>query len=120
MTERKPMSQARRHAIFTERAIAHNLAPCCVCGGLVHRWKDRWIAEHVTALGIGGRDINTNVGVAHYECALAKTRDDMKAIAKAKRIKARHEGTQRKSRRGFWRPANAVYDWNKQRYVWEN
>lgn len=116
-TPRKKMSTARRHHIFTEAAVMHNQAPCCVCGGLVHRWKERWIAEHITALGIGGQDINTNVAVAHYDCALVKTRQDVKAIAKAKRIKAKHEGTWRKTGRGFWRPQGAFYDWKRGRYV---
>jgi hypothetical protein len=110
-TPRKRMSQKRRQAIFTEHATAHNIAPCCICGRPVHRWNDRWIVEHIRALGLLGRDVNTNCGPAHYECAQAKTHtEDLPRIAKAKRQAV--AGT----RKGWWKPEGAVYDWSARRY----
>lgn len=84
-TPRKRMSAKRRHHIFSEHCTAHHLAPCCVCGRLVHRHKDRWIIEHIRPLALLGDDFNTNCAPAHYECGIAKTAREARTIAKAKR-----------------------------------
>ncbi|TPM25725.1 hypothetical protein [Mesorhizobium sp. B2-3-4] len=85
-TPRRPMSQRRRQAIFSENCTAHNIAPCCLCGDPVHRHEDQWIIEHKRALGLLGPDINTNCAPAHAACGLKKTAEqDLPRIAKAKR-----------------------------------
>jgi hypothetical protein len=110
------MSQKRRHHIFTERSTAHNLAPCCICGRRIHRHDDRWIIEHIRALGLLGRDVNSNCAPAHYACALVKTvEQDMPRIRKARR-QAR-AGMKKIGARGFRKPAGTVYDWRHRRYV---
>lgn len=85
-TPRARMSEKRRQAIFTERTTAHNVAPCCICGRPVHRHDDRLIIEHIRALALCGRDVNTNCAPAHFMCAQIKTaKEDLPRIAKAKR-----------------------------------
>jgi hypothetical protein len=84
-TPRGRMSPRRRQAIFTEHATAHNVAPCCLCGRPIHRHNDQWIIEHKRALGLLGRDVNTNCGPAHEDCRRAKDKRDLGMMAKAKR-----------------------------------
>lgn len=115
-TPRKRMSPARRHHIFSENCTGHNIAPCCLCGEPIHRHDDRWIIEHKRALALLGPDTNPNCGPAHYACAQAKTHtEDLPRIRKAKRQQAA-----KKPSGMFWRPANAVFDWKRGRYVMEN
>ena len=122
-TPRKRMSQKRRQAIFTEHCTAHNVAPCCVCGEPIHRRNDRWIVEHVRPLALLGKDTNPNCAPAHYLCGIAKTTREAPTIAKAKRQARTAEKHPRASRafpeskRGFWKPENAFYDWRLRRYV---
>lgn len=118
-TPRQRMSDKRRQHIFSENCTGHNVAPCCICDKPIHRTNDRWIVEHKRALGLLGRDVNTNCGPAHYDCAQVKTHaEDLPRIRKAKRQQAMHEGSKEISRR-FMRPAGLVYDWQKRRYVRE-
>lgn len=113
-TPRQRMSQKRRHHIFTDHCISHQVAPCVVCGKPVHRFNDRWIIEHVRPLGLLGRDVNTNCGPAHYECGMVKTvTQDMPRIRKARR----QAMAGRKVGSGFRKPAGAVYDWSRRKYV---
>jgi hypothetical protein len=112
-TPRKRMSSKRRHHIFSEHCTGHNVAPCCICGEPIHRTDDRWIIEHVRALALLGRDVNTNCGPAHYDCAMVKTHtQDLPRIRKAKR-----QANRRTSSRGFWKPEGVVYDWKRGRYT---
>jgi hypothetical protein len=41
------------------------------------------------------------MGPAHQKCAIEKTKDDVKVIAKINRVRAKHLGTKTKSQRGF-------------------
>lgn len=109
-TPRRRMSAKRRNHIFSE-----NFGICCLCERKIDRHRDRWIIEHIRALGLCGKDTNPNCGPAHFECAQVKTRtEDMPRIHKAKRQQAAHEG--RKPPNGFWKPEGAVYDWTQRRY----
>ncbi len=110
-TPRLRMSAKRRAHIFSEHATAPTIAPCCVCGQPIHKQRDRWIVEHVRALGLLGPDLNTNCAPAHYACAVEKTRDDISRITKAKR---QSRAGKPKSR---WKPENARFDWKRGRYV---
>lgn len=126
MTENTPrgrMSQKRRHHIFSENCTGHNVAPCCICGRPVHRNDDEWIIEHKRALGLLGRDVNTNCGPAHLACAKEKThKQDLPAIRKAKRqaeagrVRAMTEGCCHGGNT-FRRSAGMAYDWKRGRYV---
>lgn len=118
-TPRERMTEKRRQHIFSENCTGHNVAPCCICERPIHRHNDRWIVEHKRALGLLGRDVNTNCGPAHYSCAQVKTHaEDLPRIRKAKRQQAMHEGTKEISRR-FVRPAGLKFDWQRGRYVQE-
>jgi hypothetical protein len=116
-TPRKRMSAKRRHHIFSEHCTAHHLAPCCLCGKPIHRRRDRWIVEHIRALGLLGADINTNCAPAHFACAAEKTaRQDIPRIAKAKR-QGRAGAPKDKPARSFYVPAGFIYDWRQRRFV---
>ncbi|MBX3583654.1 MAG: hypothetical protein KF810_17345 [Rhizobiaceae bacterium] len=115
-TPRGRMSQKRRQHIFSEHCTGHHVAPCCICGQPIHRHDDEWIIEHKRALGLLGKDSNTNCGPAHKACADVKTaQQDIPAIARAKRMA--QAGAKKKPARGFQVPAGVVFDWKKRRYV---
>ncbi|SDQ98480.1 hypothetical protein SAMN05519103_00308 [Rhizobiales bacterium GAS113] len=78
-TPRKPLSPTKRLAIFELRG-----GICCVCTKPI-RAGERWIDEHVRALGLGGSNDDANRDIAHEKCAAIKTREeDMPRINKAK------------------------------------
>jgi hypothetical protein len=124
-TPRRRMSQKRRQHIFTEHCTAHNIAPCCLCGEPIHRHDDDWQIEHIRALGLLGKDTNTNCAPAHTRCAIEKTHKlDLPMIRKAKRqaaaglAKFATPGLANKPcSRAFWRHEGAVYDWKQGRYT---
>lgn len=124
-TPRGRMSSKRRQHIFSENSTAHNLAPCCICGRLIHRHNDVWIVEHKRALGLLGSDSNPNCAPAHETCRREKDKEDLARIAKAKRqeaagVAAKDNLSQEqviRARRGLNVPAGVVYDWKQRRYV---
>lgn len=144
-TPRGRMSTKRRQHIFTENSKAHNLAPCCLCGRLIHRHNDVWIVEHKCALGLLGSDSNPNCAPAHEDCRRVKDKDDLSRIAKAKRQEAAGvavKGGQHRnlsaaqvsnmghahihspensgilsSKRSLRVPAGVAYNWQLRRYV---
>ena len=65
---------------------------CVLCGRTIDGSRERWIAEHLCALELGGADDLDNMGPAHEGCALIKTKEDHRRAAKAKRQKIRHIG----------------------------
>jgi 5-methylcytosine-specific restriction endonuclease McrA len=67
---------------------------CVVCETPIDGVRERWIAEHIRALELGGADDLSNMRPAHAACALAKTRDDYHRTAQAKRQKIRYLGAQ--------------------------
>jgi hypothetical protein len=125
-TPRGRMSPARRQHIFSENCTGHNVAPCCICGKPVHRHDDQWIVEHKRALGLLGKDTNTNCGPAHVACASEKThKQDLPRIRKAKRMAAAlpcsdhipDAGKKKNPARAFQVPTGVVFDWKQRRYV---
>jgi hypothetical protein len=113
-TPRRPMSRKRRHAIFTEHATSHNVAPCCLCGQPIHRHHHRWIIEHKRALGLLGPDTNPNCAPAHEGCRRVKDKQDVGRIAKAKR---QADAGAIPDKPAFARAADHAYDWRRRRYV---
>jgi 5-methylcytosine-specific restriction endonuclease McrA len=106
------MSQSRRLRIWE----AHS-GICCLCEQKIDGTRDKWIVEHKRALGLGGADDDANCAPAHETCRRLKDRQDVPAIAKAKRMKARHVGAKGPSR---WRkPSGVRFDWRQGRYVKE-
>jgi 5-methylcytosine-specific restriction protein A len=91
MTDRRPLSTARKIAIFVAaKGICH------LCGGYIH--GKPWEVEHVIPLAMGGADDETNMRPAHKVCHAPKTAQDATDIARAKRREARHLGIKRSSR----------------------
>ena len=88
MTRRRLTTQERL-AIFLRR-----LGHCARCGGRI-RPGQRWEIDHITPLGLGGRDAPDNLQVVCAPCHRDKTRRDVSAVAKAKRVEARHWGAYR-------------------------
>ncbi|WP_460452234.1 HNH endonuclease [Alsobacter sp. SYSU BS001988] len=88
MSRRRYTTQERL-AIFLRR-----LGHCARCGGRI-RPGQRWDLDHVVPLALGGRDEPDNLQVVCAPCHRQKTRRDVSAVAKAKRIEARHWGAHR-------------------------
>lgn len=86
-TNRRSMSPSRRLRIWE----AHG-GVCCLCGGKIDGVREKWTVEHIRALGLGGADDDANCAPAHEDCRRVKDKADVKAIAKAKRTKAKHIG----------------------------
>lgn len=84
---RRRLSTAARLALFR----AHG-GRCHLCGEKI--WPgQRWDVSHLIALELGGPDTADNLAPAHRKCHAWQTRMvDLPAIAKAKRIEARHVG----------------------------
>lgn len=90
----------RRHISTTERAaiFASAEGKCHLCGDKIDGTRDRWEVEHIIPLAMGGDEDrgSPNLQPAHVSCHAAKTLLDVTAIAKAKRLEARHSGALRK------------------------
>jgi len=67
---------------------------CVLCDRAIDGARERWIAEHIRALELGGGDDLENLGPAHEACAIEKTRDDHRRAAHAKRQKIRFIGAE--------------------------
>ena len=93
MTRR--MSTSRRARIFdTHGGICH------ICGGKI-QVGEAWDADHVIPQALTGDDSDDNLRPAHAAChrgVESKTSDDVRVIAKAKRVHARHIGAKAPSR----------------------
>jgi 5-methylcytosine-specific restriction protein A len=85
-TERKRLTPSQRLKLFEKHK-----GTCALCG-LEIKGK-RWVVEHLRPLGLGGtNDVDENLRPVHEACAREKTIEDVKAIARAKRIKMRAIG----------------------------
>lgn len=104
-TPRKPMSPMQRLRIFE----AHQ-GICCLCDRKIQA-GEKWIVEHPRALGLGGADTDENKRPAHEDCRRIKDKIDVPAIAKAKRMKARHIGIKKPSR--FPKPPAGYNYWTR-------
>ncbi len=93
-TPRRSMTKARATRIF----LAAN-GVCWLCGNQI-RDGEKWDAEHVTALTLGGADDDANLKPAHVKCHAVKTVADRKADAKRNRIVSAGYAGKRKPR-GF-------------------
>lgn len=85
-TERKRLTPSQRLKLFEKHK-----GTCALCG-LEIKGK-RWVVEHMRPLGLGGtNEVEDNLRPVHEACAREKTIEDVKAIARAKRIKMRAIG----------------------------
>lgn len=92
-TPRGSMSQTRRLRIWEAFG-----GVCILCKAKIDGVREKWIVEHVRALGLGGSDDDANLGPAHETCRREKDKTDMASIAKAKRMKAKHIGIRKRSK----------------------
>jgi 5-methylcytosine-specific restriction endonuclease McrA len=86
-TERRKLTPHRRLQVWERMG-----GVCVLCERKIDGVRERWIAEHIRALELGGEDDLSNMGPAHESCAVAKTRNDHCRAAHAKRQKIRHIG----------------------------
>ena len=63
-----------------------------MCGNKIDAVKEGYELEHVIPFAMTGDDSDTNLRPVHKICHAGKTKDDVAAIAKAKRIQAKHLG----------------------------
>lgn len=91
-TPRRPMGNARRLRIWERHK-----GVCVLCNEKIDGVREAWTVEHIRALGLAGADEDENCGPAHERCRRVKDKADVKAIAKAKRVKGKHIGAWRSS-----------------------
>ena len=64
----------------------------CYLSNTVIRAGDAWELEHIVPWELTRDDSDENVKPAHFKCHKVKTADDVAAIRKADRVKAKHIG----------------------------
>jgi len=95
------LTEPRKHITAKLRARVFNAngGICHICGGKIGAIRpERWEVEHIIPLALGGEDEPENMAPAHYQCHKEKTKEDVKQIAKSKRIINRHKGFRTESR----------------------
>lgn len=97
---RKPLTRNQRAKMHDEHG-----STCCICLEAIPAGEP-FIDEHIIPLELGGSNDMSNRGPAHVGCAKKKTQRDLKLIAKAKRVRARHLGIKKKSTFRGWRKMN--------------
>ena len=75
-----------------EKLIEANAGICPVCGGESEKWE----IDHIIPLALGGKDDESNMQAKCPSCHKGKTRDDVKQIAKVRRLEEKRLGTKRK------------------------
>lgn len=95
---------------------AHNWT-CGLCGAPIKPPHDKWALDHIIPLAGGGSDDDDNLHPVHVRCHASKTLDDVKRIAKGKRVRAKFMGTKTRSQRGFrgWRNFRGEIIWANER-----
>lgn len=101
---------------FSAKALMARLlefdGKCAACGCKVGGAAGlEW--DHVIPLAMGGDDEIANLEPLCRLCHLAKTRDDARHIAKAKRMQQREAGIRKQPRQGFrgWRTFSGEIKW---------
>lgn len=105
---RKPLTAKQRMEMF----VRHN-GICCICGGRIDGVREKWIDEHRKALWRDGTNDPENRAPAHVRCAQEKTSAEATERSKGRSIAEKHFGATRK---GWWKPKGAKYDWKAGRY----
>jgi len=86
-THRRKLTPHRRLQVWEKTG-----GTCVLCERPIDGVRERWVAEHIRALELGGADDLDNLGPAHEACAATKTLNDHRRAARAKRQKIRHIG----------------------------
>ncbi len=79
---------------------------CCLCKEPIAPKK--WIIEHLVPLWLGGADDDSNMAVAHYDCAIAKTSSEAPVKARGDRQRAKHLGIKKPRTITTWRKFNGT------------
>lgn len=84
----------RRHISNTERARLFTLHKgiCHICGHKIDGIKQPWNVEHVIPWAMSRDDSDANRKPAHEACHAIKTTEDRDVMAKADRIRMKHQG----------------------------
>lgn len=94
MIRRRKLSTKEKVALFDRHA-----GVCHICEQQIQTGRC-WEVSHIVPLGLGGEDIDSNRAPAHKPCHAWQTRmTDLPAIAKARRVYARHIGAYEPRRR---------------------
>ena len=91
---RRTWTMHRKMAVF----IAFE-GRCHICGGQIDGTREPWELEHIIPIAMGGDDDETNAAPAHVSCHAQKTTTDRKQIAKANRVRAKHNGAKKLAQR---------------------
>ena len=86
MTRRK-RTTLQRAAIFE----AHD-GKCHICGQRIDGTREAWEMEQIVPYELTRDDSDDNLAPAHVACHRGKTCSDKAAIAKARRVSAKHKG----------------------------
>lgn len=90
---RRSWTAKRRLALF----LAHD-GRCHICSATIDGTREAWDVEHIIPIAIGGDDDEGNCAPAHKACHATKTATDVAQIAKANRVRAKHNGAKAKPR----------------------
>jgi 5-methylcytosine-specific restriction endonuclease McrA len=88
----------------------------CALTGRKLRPGDAYQFDHIVALANGGEHREQNLQLVAADAHRAKTKADLAVKSKIARTKAKHLGI-KPARRGFYKPADARFDWGRGRYV---
>lgn len=100
--------------------LGHVRLTCHYCKLPIDPIKDRWRADHIHRFAEGGQDTAENLFPIHERCdADHKAPNDVREIAKGKRVRDRHYGIKRSSGTFRKAPPGFKYDWSARRYVKE-
>jgi 5-methylcytosine-specific restriction endonuclease McrA len=100
---RKEFSKATKVEVI-KRATKNGNVYCEACGALAKKWE----IDHVQPDGLCGSNLLANAQLLCRLCHVAKTKDDVARIAKAKRVEARALGVRKRptlKSRGFEKTA---------------
>ena len=100
--KRKHLSRLTRTRIFDSTG-----GVCCICDlPIAASGGAKWIVEHLKPLWLSGADDETNMGPAHWRCAIEKTTAEAPVKAKTDRVRARHLGIKKPRTITRWRKFN--------------
>lgn len=106
---RRSLSPTARLRIFTDHG-----GQCAICGHVIDGVREPWELDHEIPLALGGEDTEKNLRPVHARChrgASSKTSDDVKTIAKAKRVERKHLGAHRPRKKIPYRRFNGDPVW---------
>lgn len=105
-------SNRARTICFDKHATCRNgkfFMTCHICDREFDCSISTWEAEHLVPWALGGKDAPDNLAPVHWECHKPKTQNDVREIAKGKRVMGKRLGIKRSkspmlgSKRSGWR-----------------